>query len=69
MFAETGNREVRRNDRTCKQSLQKDMGGQTMTRGYNRAVIMGNVVRDPEIRALKNDQKVGNMTVAVSTLS
>ena len=37
-----------------------------MSSGYNRAVIMGNVVRDPEIRALKNDQKVGNMTVAVS---
>ena len=37
-----------------------------MSRGYNRAVIMGNVVRDPEIRAIKNDQKVGNITVAVS---
>ena len=37
-----------------------------MSRGYNLAVIMGNVVRDPEIRAIKNDQKVGNITVAVS---
>lgn len=34
-------------------------------RGYNRAVLMGNVVRDPDIRFTPNKQKVARMTIAI----
>lgn len=36
-----------------------------MARGYNRVVIMGNVVRDPDVRFTPNKQKVARITVAV----
>lgn len=34
-------------------------------RGYNRAVIMGNLTKDPDIRFTPNKQKVARFTVAV----
>jgi len=36
-----------------------------MSRGYNRAVIMGNLARDPDVRFTPSKQKVARITVAV----
>jgi len=35
-----------------------------MSRGYNRAVLMGNLARDPDVRATAAKQKVARITVA-----
>jgi single-strand DNA-binding protein len=36
-----------------------------MSRGFNRAILMGNLARDPDIRHTPNKQKVARITVAV----
>lgn len=36
-----------------------------MSRGYNRAVIMGNLARDPDVRFTPTKQKVARITIAV----
>lgn len=36
-----------------------------MARGYNHVCLVGNVTRDPEIKAMNDDKTVVNFTVAV----
>lgn len=36
-----------------------------MSRGFNRAVLMGNLARDPDVRFTPSKQKVARITVAV----
>lgn len=37
-----------------------------MKRGYNKAILAGNVVRDPEVRTTGTGKKVANFTIAVN---
>lgn len=37
-----------------------------MARGYNKATIMGNLARDPELKFTPGGQAVGNFSVAVN---
>ncbi len=37
-----------------------------MARGYNKALIMGNLARDPELKFTPGGQAVGNFSVAVN---
>lgn len=37
-----------------------------MTRGFNKAMLMGNLVRDPEVRYTTSKQAVAKFTVAVN---
>ena len=36
-----------------------------MSRGFNRTILMGNLAKDPDIRATQSKQKVARLTVAV----
>ena len=36
-----------------------------MSRGFNRVILMGNLAKDPDIRATQSKQKVARLTVAV----
>lgn len=36
-----------------------------MSRGFNRVVLLGNLAKDPDIRATQSKQKVARLTVAV----
>ncbi|HRW87808.1 MAG TPA: single-stranded DNA-binding protein, partial [Thermovirgaceae bacterium] len=37
-----------------------------MARGFNKAILMGNLARDPEVRYTTSKQAVARLTVAVN---
>lgn len=37
-----------------------------MSRGFNRAILMGNLARDPDVRHTPSKQKVARLTLAIS---
>ena len=37
-----------------------------MAKGFNKAILMGNLTRDPEVRSTPNGQSVANFTLAVN---
>ena len=56
----------RKNDQEALSSIEKTKLESAMARGVNKAIIVGNLGRDPEVRYSANGNAIANVTVATT---